>query len=188
MQKIAFFLILPFVLLLSSYSLSSYSNSYFQYENLQRQWQTQKVLNENRKLAFQRTKAMCLQNKRLSEGLRLVPYHCTAGQNTIGYGHCNREKLQQITVLQADSILFSDFEFALNYAQKRTGLVCECSLVLASFIFAHGIGTFDKSKIVTQKLFLNSRALLQELQTYQRTKSARKARKFDKTIIEHCKH
>ena len=184
MKKIVLILFLS----LACYPLSSYSNLVFKYEISQKQWQTQKVLNEIRKLFFQKTKAKFLQNIRISEGLRLVPYDCTGGQNSIGYGHCNREKLQRITVLQADSILLADFEFALDFAQGKTSLKCECSLVLANFIFAHGIGTFAKSKIVTQKLYLNSGSLLQELQTYQRNKAAKKARKFDKIIIQNCKH
>jgi GH24 family phage-related lysozyme (muramidase) len=180
MKKIALILFFS----LASYPLSNYINNSYSKDILQ-------VKNAILKLQKERVEALkiiFLNNLRLSEGLDTLAYDDTIGQNTIGYGHCNREKLQRITVLQADSILFSDFEFALNYAKKQTSLNCECSLVLANFIFAHGIGTFDKSKIYTQKLYLNSHSLLQELQTYQRTPAARKARKFDKIIIEHCKH
>ncbi len=180
MKKIVLILFLS----LACYPLSSYSNLFFQYEISQRQ----KVFDIIRVEKFKALKATFLQNIRLSEGLRLVPYDDTIGQNTIGFGHCNREKLQRITRLKAEYILRKDFEFALNYAKKQTSLNCECSLVLANFIFAHGTGKFDKSKIYTQKLYLNSGSLLQELQTYQRTPAARKARKFDKTVIQNCKH
>ena len=175
---------LIFILLLGSYTLNGYPSGIFHYEISL----FGKVLNEIQKSKFISLKATFLQRIKQSEGLMLKKYICTAGQNTIGYGHANRENLQCITVLQADSILQTDFEFALNHAKQQTQLECICVLPLANFVFAHGIGTFGKSKILTQKLYKNSGSLLKELLTYKKTPAARKARWFDKFVIEQCKH
>lgn len=91
------------------------------------------------------------------EGLRLTSYRCPANQKTIGYGHYVAETdnvKDTITIQQADSLLTNDFSHYINYvAEKLDGLSIENKnakiLALAHFAYNVGVGTLEKSNILT---------------------------------------
>ncbi len=77
-------------------------------------------------------------------------YLDVCGIKTIGYGHVitKYDNLpDKITGTQADSILRSDFSKALRACDRETNLTGTKRLAIAHFIFAKGIGSFNRSKV-----------------------------------------
>lgn len=86
--------------------------------------------------------------KRL-EGLRLVAYKCSAGVNTIGYGHTwNVKKGQTINIYEAEQLLREDISPIERYLNKVFTNIKQCRFdALCSFIFNVGIKAFDESTL-----------------------------------------
>jgi len=77
-------------------------------------------------------------------------YYDVCGIKTIGYGHVitKHDKLPaKITQAQADSLLKLDFNKALRACDRVTSLRGNKRLAIAHFIFAKGIGSFNRSKV-----------------------------------------
>lgn len=107
------------------------------------------------------------------------PYLCAAGAHTIGYGHVilpNENFPGQITRQHADSILRNDFDKALAAVERNTDLVGAKKLAIAHFIFAVGVGNFNKSTL--KKKILNNESVGDELLnwSYYTTPSGKKIR------------
>jgi len=79
---------------------------------------------------------------RRHEGLRLKPYHCTAGKLTIGYGR-NLEN-RGISTKEAEFMLNNDIEDAMGAARSLIISFDELSVnrqaVLVNMIFNLGVG------------------------------------------------
>ena len=67
------------------------------------------------------TTEIAVQQLKTDEGLRLKPYHCTAGALTIGYGR-NLDAVG-ITEAEADILLKADIDIAARGAQALVGNV-----------------------------------------------------------------
>ena len=83
------------------------------------------------------------------EGLKLHAYKCSAGVNTIGYGHTtNVREGQVITVEQADRLFENDiknFEFALNKTLVGVAPVTQNQYdALLSFAFNCGVSAVSE--------------------------------------------
>ena len=76
-------------------------------------------------------------------------YICPGGHKTIGYGHIilENENFTQITKLQADSILRADFNKAIRVLDANIKLDGSKKLAIAHFVFAKGIGSFNRSTL-----------------------------------------
>ncbi len=90
------------------------------------------------------------------EGLRLMPYYCPGGKQTIGYGHVmqvNEQNYEQISPDIAENLLESDIAKArlCLYKNCKVPLSNEQEAALLSFIFNCGSGAFQASTI-RQKL------------------------------------
>jgi lysozyme len=90
------------------------------------------------------------------EGLRLEPYHCSAGRKTIGYGHVIQDKQTLDTSISpemAEQLLDSDIHKARNSLQRNCHmpLTQTQEAALISFIFNCGSGAFQASSL-RQKL------------------------------------
>jgi lysozyme len=93
------------------------------------------------------------------EGLRLKPYKCPAGLDTIGYGHVIRENEQYlyngITKEQAEELLLKDlrhFEIGVLKLIKNEYLNENRFSALVSFAFNVGLGAL---RISTLRMKLN---------------------------------
>jgi len=83
------------------------------------------------------------------EGLRLTAYTIN-GNRTIGYGHLLKAKdnFTQISQQQADSLLIEDYLKALSYISKRYPSLSDSKKqALAHYVFARGVGNFEKSEL-----------------------------------------
>ena len=91
------------------------------------------------------------------------PYICPAGYLTIGYGHVIKEgeTFIQLTEKQADSLLRVDFNKALSAVESSVKLEGSKKLAIAHFVFAKGIGSFNKSEL-RQKI-LNGESIDDEM-------------------------
>lgn len=84
------------------------------------------------------------------EGFRAKSYYCTAGYETIGYGHVIKkgESFDSLTVMQADSLLRADFAGAKRlvvfYYPELSG---NRLLAVSHFVFCKGIGTLLRSGV-----------------------------------------
>ena len=80
------------------------------------------------------------------------PYICPGGFATIGYGHVIKEgeHFIQLTEKQADSLLRVDFNKALKAVDASVKLNGPKKLAIAHFVFAKGIGTFNRSELKTK--------------------------------------
>jgi len=86
------------------------------------------------------------------EGFRGTEYKCPSGNPTIGYGHVIKSIdtiPEKITEKQADSILRSDFDQALKFLDKVPQLQGHKKLAIAHYIYAVGIGNFNRSTLKT---------------------------------------
>ncbi len=84
------------------------------------------------------------------EGFRALPYHCAAGVLTVGYGHAIKKGERfnhSISEFQADSLLRADYKIALKAVTRNTNLDGSKKLAIAHFIFAVGIGNFNRSSL-----------------------------------------
>ena len=89
------------------------------------------------------------------EGLVLHQYICPAGHPTIGYGHLlrtNEKHIAQITIDQADSILYSDLDVSIREAYRLTGFTGNKNLAIAHFLFGFGTAKFYKSSLYSKIL------------------------------------
>jgi lysozyme len=77
------------------------------------------------------------------------PYVCPGGYTTIGYGHVIKEgeSFTELTEKQADSLLRVDFNKALRSVELSVNIKGSKKLAIAHFVFARGIGTFNKSEL-----------------------------------------
>jgi lysozyme len=77
------------------------------------------------------------------------PYICPGGHLTIGYGHVIKEgeSFTRLTEKQADSLLRVDFNKALRAVDASVKLEGSKKLAIAHFVFAKGIGTFNRSEL-----------------------------------------
>jgi GH24 family phage-related lysozyme (muramidase) len=87
-----------------------------------------------------------------NEGYRKYPYHCLAGEKTVGYGHVIRESdtlSYPLSKSKADSLLREDFNDRISWIEKDLNLdrINEPYKVLslAHFIFNVGQGNFVNS-------------------------------------------
>jgi lysozyme len=90
------------------------------------------------------------------EGLRLMPYYCSGGKQTIGYGHVMQpyeQHYQQISPDIAEKLLEGDIAKTRNSLDKncRVPLSPHQEAALISFIFNCGSGAFQSSSL-RQKL------------------------------------
>lgn len=90
------------------------------------------------------------------EGFSFKRYKCSAGYDTIGYGHLIRdsEKIPpQITEKEAEELLLADLNISANALQKNchVPLAPNQQAALLSFIFNLGGGAFQSSAL-RQKL------------------------------------
>ncbi|MEN8120433.1 MAG: lysozyme [Bacteroidota bacterium] len=76
-------------------------------------------------------------------------YICPGGHKTIGYGHIilGNEDFSQITEQQADSILRADFNKAIRVLDANIKLDGSKKLAIAHFVYAKGIGSFNRSTL-----------------------------------------
>jgi len=77
-------------------------------------------------------------------------YYDAGGIKTIGYGHVvakNEHFAEQITQKEAELLLQADFSKALRACDRETRLCGTQRLAIAHFIFAKGVGNFNKSKL-----------------------------------------
>lgn len=85
------------------------------------------------------------------EGLRLKAYKCPAGKLTIGYGHTNNVRPDDvITEAQASELLIRDVldvEGAINRLVTKTLTQGQFD-ALCSFIFNLGAGAFQRSTLL----------------------------------------
>jgi len=90
-------------------------------------------------------------------------YVCAAGYKTIGYGHklLPGENFTQITEKQADSLLRVDFNKALRALDRNITLTGAQRLAMAHFVFAKGIGSFNRSTL--KKKILNNESIDNEI-------------------------
>ncbi len=75
-------------------------------------------------------------------------YYDAAGIKTIGYGHVvkpGEEFPERITRQQAENLLRKDFDKAVKAAERTTDVEGYKKIVVAHFIYAKGIGNFQKS-------------------------------------------
>ncbi|MCK5535312.1 MAG: hypothetical protein KAI79_00720 [Bacteroidales bacterium] len=87
------------------------------------------------------------------EGFVPVKYYCAAGLPTIGFGHVMypRESLPNVISLkQAELLVRKDFDVALKYAERSIpNITGSKKLAVAHFIFALGVGRFNRSDLRT---------------------------------------
>ncbi|RLD61542.1 MAG: hypothetical protein DRI95_14120 [Bacteroidetes bacterium] len=90
-------------------------------------------------------------------------YVCPGGHNTIGYGHIilENENFSQITKQQADSLLRADFNKAIRVLNANIELDGPKRLAMAHFVFAKGIGSFNRSTL--KKKILNNEPIDAEI-------------------------
>ena len=90
-------------------------------------------------------------------------YVCAGGYKTIGYGHklLPGENFTQITEKQADSILRADFDKALHALDRNIKLEGAQRLAMAHFVFAKGIGSFNRSTL--KKKILSNQPINDEI-------------------------
>ena len=90
-------------------------------------------------------------------------YVCPGGHKTIGYGHIllENENLSQISKQQADSILRADFNKAIRVLDANIELDGPKRLAIAHFVFAKGIGSFNRSTL--KKRILNNEPIDNEI-------------------------
>ncbi len=90
-------------------------------------------------------------------------YVCAGGYKTIGYGHklLPGENFTQITEAQADSLLRVDFNKALAALDRNIKLEGSQRLAMAHFVFAKGIGSFNRSTL--KKKILNNEPIDDEI-------------------------
>jgi lysozyme len=91
------------------------------------------------------------------------PYVCPGGYCTIGYGHVIRdgENFTELTEKQADSLLRVDFNKALRSVDLSVKLSGPKKLAIAHFVFAKGIGTFNRSEL--RNLILKGESIDKEI-------------------------
>lgn len=90
-------------------------------------------------------------------------YVCAGGYRTIGYGHklLPGENFTQITKEEADSLLRADFNKALRALDRNVKLEGAQRLAMAHFVFAKGIGSFNRSTL--KKRILNNQPIDDEI-------------------------
>ena len=117
-----------------------------------------KVFNWNEE--YEKTIAFIKQHEGFADG---KIYVCAAGYKTIGYGHKLKsgENFTQITEEQADSLLRVDFNKALKALDRNIKLSGPQRLAMAHFVYAKGIGSFNRSTI--KKKILNNEPIDNEI-------------------------
>jgi len=83
---------------------------------------------------------------RKHEGLKLSPYKCAGGYNTIGYGHVTKDSVSSISLSFAEELLHNDIWAAYMIATKD-GFRYEKAFAVTHFIYALGSGAWAKSKL-----------------------------------------
>lgn len=106
-------------------------------------------------------------------------YIDAAGIPTIGYGHVILPAdtfRYQITEKQADSLLRADFEIAVKAIERNTNLKDNKKLAMSHFVFAKGIGNFNRSTL--KKLIMAGKSIDNEIKKwcYYTTPKGRKVR------------
>ena len=101
-----------------------------------------KPMRNKNSLSFENLKAYI----RKHEGLRLKPYKCAGGYNTIGYGHVTKDSVNKITLDFAEKLLQIDVFDAYMIA-VRDGFKYEKAYAVTHFIYALGCGAWAKSKL-----------------------------------------
>lgn len=93
-------------------------------------------------------------------------YTCPGGHRTIGYGHIilKNEHFTEISKQQADSILRVDFNKALYALDANIKLKGSKRLAMAHFVFAKGIGSFNRSTL--KKKILNNEPIDNEIKKW----------------------
>lgn len=93
------------------------------------------------------------------EGLSLTPYKCAGGMETIGYGHINREKYDEISELHAENLLKYDIERVYYFIKNhvKVNLNNNQWTAIISFVFNVGMGNFERSTLLKK---LNNREYL----------------------------
>lgn len=88
---------------------------------------------------------------KVAEGLRLEAYYCTAGQLTIGYGHCGGvKKGDRITEEEAERLLEKDLKECHRALLKWVHQCTEGQYIaLMSFVFNFGETRFALSTLLT---------------------------------------
>jgi lysozyme len=99
-----------------------------------------------------RLKNIVIEKIKIEEGFSAKPYKCMAGYKTIGYGHLIKDsekpKLKSVSLEQADSILLSDFNYALSFiSKKHPNIMYNEQLALAHFVFNFGEVKYNKSEL-----------------------------------------
>lgn len=92
--------------------------------------------------------ASCLEYIKSHEGFMEKPKECLGGKLSIGIGHVikKNEIFSQITFADAEKLLKKDFEVALDLAKKQ-GYKAHQAVAVAHFIYALGIGNWNKSSV-----------------------------------------
>jgi GH24 family phage-related lysozyme (muramidase) len=90
----------------------------------------------------------CLDYIKSHEGFLATPKKCLGGKLSIGIGHVIQrgEDYSKITMQDAESLLKKDFEVALELAKKQ-GYKSHQAVAVAHFIYALGIGNWNKSSV-----------------------------------------
>ena len=111
---------------------------------------------EPKKAIEQESDAMSISLEGLSllkklEGFHSLPYACSAGYLTIGYGHqiTPQEHFQEVTLDEADSLLKGDILWAERAVKARLINLTQNQFdALVCFVFNIGVGAFEKSSVL----------------------------------------
>lgn len=102
-------------------------------------------------------------------------YKCVAGYSTIGYGHVVLPEdtfvSETISRETADRLVREDFDKAVRAAERETNLTGYKKIAVAHFIFAKGIGNFNRSNF--KKLVLAGEPVADELKKWCKYKNSK---------------
>ena len=102
-------------------------------------------------------------------------YKCVAGYSTIGYGHVVLPEdtflSQTISRKTADRLVREDFDKAVRAAERETNVTDYKKIAVAHFIFAKGIGNFNRSNF--KKLILADKPVDDELKRWCKYKNTK---------------
>lgn len=95
-------------------------------------------------------------------------YSCPAGHPTIGYGHVilptDTFHSGTISLETADKLVRNDFDKAVRAVERETDLTGYKKIAIAHFIFAKGIGNFNRSTL--KQLILEDKPIDDELKKW----------------------
>ncbi len=111
----------------------------------------QKVTIEfNRIREYDEAYQMLVDTLKWHEGFREAPYYCLADVLTVGYGHVIKDDDHfnyPLSKQEADSLLKSDLDWAIEFVRTSTDLEHLQLLAIAHFVFALGSGSFQRSTL-----------------------------------------